>query len=157
MKSTTVPAARCRLNVDAWLREMGRLTAPILLDPPLDPTPQRCFLEWSFELQQFFAVRMNYWKIKIKDHKPLGMESAIRGWRERRGRWAAQVVEHNSTDHGRFFEIDFDASNPDWGAALTLAHVLFDWAYQKLTRHGTDPFRVAKARGWTNGTESVEV
>lgn len=142
------PGARCRANVESWFDEMGRFDCPIIESPPLAPQPDHCFLEWSLDAQQFFDARMDRWNLKIAAHQPLGRETAVQGWRERRARWAAQVVEHFHPSCGRFFEVDFDASNPAWGAALAISHGLFDWFWQKVRGHRTDPFMVARKRGW---------
>lgn len=148
------PESRCRLNIERWFRDMGRLTCPIIETPPLAPRADRCYVTWSLELRDYLAARMDRWNAKINAHRPLGVMTAIQGWRERRARWAAQVIDHYHPQHGRFLEIDFDASNPNWGWALFISHGMFDWAYQKIRGRSTDPWKVAEKRGWTAAGET---
>jgi hypothetical protein len=90
---------------------------------------------------------MDPWNAGIKGHQPWGVESALVGWRERRGRWAAQVIEHWHPDHGLLIEIDFDRYNPRPGAYYEIGHAI-ECLWHRVTKSKTDPFRVAKEREW---------
>ena len=150
------PIARFQANVEAWFDEMGWFDCPIFDNALFPLQPDRCFVEWSLGLQGRFTSQMDRWTLKIAAHQPLGCVTAVQGWRERRARWAAQVVEHYHPSHGRFFEVDFDASNPNWGVALAISHGLFDWFWQKVRGHRTDPFTVARKRGLDTPSKRID-
>jgi len=61
--------------------------------------------------------------------------------------WAAQVIEHRHPNHGLLIEIDFDRYNPHMGAAYEVGH-LIECLWHRIRKQKTDPFRVAKERGW---------
>ena len=152
------PEAQMRTNANRWLEEMGSplALAAIYDADPLQPRSDHCFLTCNPATVAQASEAMDRWDFmtKAKDHQPLGYASSIGGWRERRARWAAQLIHHRATDGREFFELDFDGSNPNWGVALALSHALFDWTWQKITGHKTDPFRVAKTRGWKAAEET---
>lgn len=87
--------------------------------------------------------------IRVKDHSPLGYPTAQEGWRERRGRWAAQLIHHHDPVQGcDFLELDFDWHNPAWDGISAILHGVYDWCWQKITKTKTNPYTVAKKRGW---------
>lgn len=156
MKSTLTLtlASRCQHNVESWLREIGfpPELAPILQSPPsLSPQPDQCFLPWSQPLESAIASHCVRWDkaIRWQDHQPLSYPTARRGYRECRARWAAQPIVHNDAlTHLDFIGVDFDANNPAWGLGPALLHGLLDWTLQKIRKRRTDPFTVARKRGW---------
>ena len=149
------PESRCRLNVECWLRETGFPCAAVILEGDLKPQADRCFVVWSQFLEDRFDLWMDHWDFFIhsKDHQPLGYPTSQRGWRERRWRWAAQPIKHKDATGYRFFELDFDKNNPNWGLFPGLWHIVWDYCYQKIMGRKTDPWKVAKARGWLTSTE----
>lgn len=106
----------------------------------------RCLFICDTPITERCNELMDEWDCHIKAHQPLGFKTAFCGWRERRARWAAQIIEH----HGDaiFYELDFDGSNPAYGLAPAAWHLIADVGWQKLTGRKTDPRKVAKARGW---------
>ena len=142
------PEARFTENIRCWFKEMGRDFAPILETPEaLAPKPDRCYLAWSLESQQMFSERMDRWCFSIGAHRPLGRETAVQGWRERRALYSVQIVEHLDLEVGRFFEMDVDDSNPNWGLGPLIGHGV-QWFRWKISGYKLSPWKVAKARGW---------
>jgi hypothetical protein len=143
--------ARSAKNVLAWCFELGYDLRPLGASQVLEAFPDKCYVEWSLGLSDLFHAKLDLWTlgINLPDHQPWGVPSAVWGGRERRARWAGQVVEHqHPTTSQRLFELDFDPSNPNWCLALTLAHLMFDVVAQKIRKTKTNPFTVAKKRGW---------
>lgn len=143
-----------RANANCWLEEMGPplACAAILDTEPLRVRSDHCYLECSLAAVKHAYSEMDKWTFmtSAKDHQVLGYPTARDGWRERRARWAAQLIYHQDHIGGReFLELDFDGSNPNWGLALAIGHGLFDWCLQKIRKTRTNPFTVAKKRGWT--------
>lgn len=148
------PESRCRRNAEAWCREIGYPAPPVICYDPLETTRDTCFIAWSQGLEDAIAKVCDPWDmgIRLKDHQPLGYPTALRGYRERRARWAAQPIIH-SVGTGlppSILSIDFDANNPNWGLGPALLHGLFDWGLQKIRGSKTDPFTVARKRGWAD-------
>ncbi len=143
------PEAQMRSNARAWLREAGFPPTRVLDDPPA--RQDHCFLECAPGAVEYARSIMDPWKLGINspDHQPFGYPSVVEGWRERRARWAAQVNLHRTKEGREVLELDFDASNPNWGLALAIGHALFDWTLQKVRKTKTNPFTVAQRRGWT--------
>jgi len=134
-------AARFAANVRAWFAYHG-FPEPALFDVLED----RCCLEWSPELEARITASvgsvLDPWQLKIKAHKPLGVESAVEGWRERVATYAVQIIKH--VFEGRtFYEIDWDPRNPNWGLALLIGHGI-DFLRWKLRGWKVDPFQVEK-------------
>ncbi len=137
------------LNAQRWLAEAGFPPVTILTDPA--PQSDHCYLSCDSDVVRHAEQTMDRWLFMIRaaDHQPLGYSTARAGWRERRARWAAQLIQHHDPIGSReFLELDFDTNNPNWGLALVVAHALYDWCWQKISKTKTNPFTVAKKRGW---------
>jgi hypothetical protein len=150
------PVERMRANARAWLAEAGFPPLDILDAKPAQT--DRCFLTCTQAAVDWASRTMEPWKLGTswRDHQPLGYPTAVGGWREcgtignRPYRWAAQLICHWDPKAERgFFELDFDSFSPNQGLAYAIAHAVSDVWYQKIRGSKTDPFRVAKARGWT--------
>lgn len=135
-------AERCAENVRCWAAEVGCPLPEIQED-----LEDRCYLWHSPLMVAWLNMHAWPWDAGIRRHRPWGIESAVRGWRERRTKWAAQVIEHYHPEHGLLMEIDFDRYNLQMGAAYEVAH-LVECVWHWATGKKTDPFRVAKERGW---------
>lgn len=132
---------RSAANVLAWAKEVG--CPPLQI---LDAREDRCLIAYSPALRRWLDLACDPWDLAIRAHRPVEFSIACWGWRERRALWAAQIIEH-STPEARFFEIDFDDANPARGLAPLIGHA-FQWLRHKLLHHKTDPFTVARKRGW---------
>lgn len=143
---------RSAANVLAWAKEIG-CPLPEIRESRVD----RCYLAWSDDVPYWCSDRMAPWQAWTKAHRPWpGIRSAIRGWRERRPRWAAQIIEHRHPQTGeRLIEIDFDRYNPaGGGAAYEIGHCA-EMIWHKISRQKTDPFRVARERGWDQPSTEI--
>jgi hypothetical protein len=138
--------SRCRRNVECWLRENGF--------PPVETfrhQPDRCLIRCDGPFAQRCDEIMDRWDGNLSEidaHRPFGYISATRGWAERgRIRYGAQIIEHWGPTE-RVFEMDFDywRSNNGWGMGA-IGHGI-EWLWNRATHRKTDPFRIAKARGW---------
>jgi hypothetical protein len=66
---------------------------------------------------------MDIWTRMIRIlHRPFGCETAIGGWRARRGSRSVQIVLHWHPLHGFIFEADKDRNNPGWGLYYLIRH-----------------------------------
>lgn len=141
------------LNVQACLRE-HKLPSVSVFDKEmalLAPQEDKCFSPSYLGMREAFDRLFDEWDLLIDspDHRPLGKKTAVRGWRERGARWRMQVILHfDDVSEISFFEFDFDANNPNWGLGPALFHIAADWLLQKLRKRKTNPFTVAKKRGW---------
>lgn len=139
------PESRSLRNLECWFEETG-CPGVVIADGPLAPRVDRAFFVWTSKVEAWMDANMDRWDIKIADHQPLGYETAVRGWRERRARWAAQAIKHYSVEAGCFGECDFDDANPNWGLLPLILHGI-QWLRGKRG-YKVDPRKVAKARGW---------
>lgn len=135
---------RCAENVRCWAAEVG-----FPLPEIREAREGRCYLDASNAAYVWLRLsgKVDPWSAGIKRHRPWGIKSAVCGWRERRTKWAAQIIEHSHHEHGCLLEIDFDRYNLKMGAAYEVAH-LVECVWHWATGKKTDPFRVAKERGW---------
>lgn len=149
MKDKFLLENRMLENYQCWTQEVGcpEMAVVRVEVDRIITRPTQEFCVWA-------ATHMDRWGWGTKAHQPFGVQTAWDGKRERRARWAAQIVYHHVPKPEdpalieSFLELDFDASNPNWGLALAISHFIFDWCTQKLRKARTDPFKVAKARGW---------
>lgn len=75
------------------------------------------------ELSARLRDLMDIWTRMIRIlHRPFGCDSAIGGWRARRGSRSVQIVLHFHPLHGFIFEADRDANNPGWGLYYLIRH-----------------------------------
>lgn len=50
-------------------------------------------------------------------------DTAVKGWRERIGRWATQVILHmDASKQDRWLEVDVDCNNPNFGLYHLIGH-----------------------------------
>jgi len=137
--------ARFRANVHGWFAHHG-FPEPVLFDIDEKPADDRCYLEWTLELEarleHSVGTLFDRWTLKIKAHKPFGVDTAVDGWRERVATYAVQIIKH-IFESRIFYEIDWDPRNPNWGLALLAWHGV-DWFRWKLRGWKVDPFKVAE-------------
>jgi len=140
--------AQTKANVEAWLRPLYQVASWSDYGCPtveiIEVREDRCLLSYSVEFEEWLRTGMDRWDLLIGKHKPIGRKTAVKGWRERRATWAAQIIHHYDVEVGPFFEFDFDPHNPNWGLFYTILHIK-DAAKEKLTGRRVDPFKVAKA------------
>lgn len=145
--------SRCRRNVQCWLQEIQApafefLPAdfPGLKLPPF--TGQHAYLVWSQELAFYLRIRLvkRTTGMRWADHQPFGLPTAIWSGQEWRATWAAQAIVHEHCGR-RLIEIDFDEENPAWGGYQEIKHAL-RWVKRRWFGGRTNPFRVARKRGW---------
>jgi len=145
---TSLRKAQTKANVEAWLcnfyqvrrwSDYGCQTVEII-----ESREDRCLLSYSPEFEAWLQAIMDRWDLLIGKHKPIGRKTAVKGWRERIAKWAAQIIHHYDVEVGPFFEFDFDPHNPNWGLFYTILHIK-DAAKEKLTGRRVDPFKVAEA------------
>ena len=139
--------AQTKANVEAWLCNFYQVRRWPEAWPPVEITEvheDRCLLSYSIEFEEWVRAGMDRWDLLIGKHKPIGRKTAVKGWRERIAKWAAQIIHHYDVEVGPFFEFDFDPHNPNWGLFYTILHIK-DAAKEKLTGRRVDPFKVAKA------------
>jgi len=147
------PVERMKANARCWLAEADFPPLAILDDPPAQS--DRCYLRCTQRAVDWADLMMDRWTLgSRKGHQPLGYPTVVRGWRERgsadglRYRWGAQVNLHRDQIGGReFLELDFDRFSPQQGALLALGHA-WEWIYHKLWGARTNPYMVARKRGW---------
>jgi hypothetical protein len=126
------PEWRCWLNICAWARHLG-----IDLSECIEMRPDRCYFRESWTLRadiERLARRGDLRGANYRNHGP----TAVAGWRESRGRCAAQVI-----DHGDRWEIDFDFWNP-WDVVGVVGHG-WEVVTNKLGRRKTDPVKISAA------------
>ena len=151
MQELLTPNQRCYRNVQAWLKEYELEFVNIITWGPLMPQEDRCFIEWNDALFTYLIAEFPPWRRAIKEHKPMGCVTAKSGWREPRAWYSAQLISHHYDPFNlRFFEIDFDKCNPDYGLLPMLGHGVVEWLPNSVFKIKTDPFSVAKCRGWNN-------
>jgi len=152
--------ARCRANVAAWFASKGGPVPAFVTESdrkalgirvPID-SPTRAFVHCTPVALDFLKRNSRgTWKMgtSLKDHRPCGCATDIDGGRElRQIRYALQWILHSSGGLV-FIEIDFDGWNPGEGAGPATMHLFVEWIPHKVLRKKTDPFKVAKYRGWT--------
>ena len=126
------PELRCWANISAWARHVG-----IELSNAVDMQPDRCFFAPSYNMRvsiEYVILRGHLKPANYRNHGP----TAKAGWREPRGRCAAQVI-----DHGDRWEIDFDHWNP-WDLVGVVGHG-WEVVTNKLGKRKTDPVKISAA------------
>jgi hypothetical protein len=127
------PEMRCYANISAWARHVG-----IELSNAVEMRPDRCFFapSWTMaESVKYVVSRGDLRGANYRNHGP----TAVAGWREARGRCAAQIVLHDDGRH----EIDFDHWNP-WDVVGIVGHG-WEVVTNKLGRRKTDPVKISAA------------
>jgi hypothetical protein len=163
VQQVLTPGERCCRNVECWLKEKGGPAPTFLTEehrvawgltlPPVQP--DRVYLEYSPELLAKLIAESNKWQrgINGKSHRPWGVKTAKDGGRERRGRWSLQWILHRF-DQWFLIEIDFDGWNPQGPGAIWEFGHLFEAVGNALCHKKTDPYRVARERGWIDVSSS---
>ena len=137
--------ARFRANVRGWFAHHD-FPEPVLFDIGDEPECDRCYIEWTPDMEACIGgsvgTLLDHWTLRIKAHKPLGIETAADGWRERVATYSVQIIKH--IFEGRiFFEIDWDPRNPNWGLGLLIGHGV-DFLLWVFRGWKVDPFKVAE-------------
>ena len=127
------PEWRCWLNICAWARHVG-----IELSNAVEMRRDRCFFAPSFNMAESVKYVVSRGDLKPANYRNHG-ETAVAGWREARGRCAAQIVLHDDGRH----EIDFDFWNP-WDVVGLAMHGV-EVVVNKLGNRKTDPVKISEA------------
>lgn len=107
----------------------------------------RAYLDSEADVLAHLRLHTSAWNCGKSRHRPWpSANTAVESGRERRAKWALQWVLHR-LNAWALIEIDFDRFNPDRGVAPALGHGV-EVLWHKLTRARTDPYVVARARGW---------
>jgi hypothetical protein len=80
------PKVRCYANISAWARHVG-----IELSNAVEMRADRCFFAPSFNMAESVKYVVSRGDLKPANYRNHG-ETAVAGWREARGRCAAQIV-----------------------------------------------------------------
>lgn len=142
----TATALRCYDNCRHWWQE--RL-AGHTLEPVIWKDDRTFFLRTPvlyntiLNLEQLGFIEHKYQGNLKKLHGP----TAISTYRETVGRYGVQLTIHLSDGHTPpLVEMDFDYWNP-WDVVGIIGHAK-EVLINKWRNIRTDPFKVAKARGW---------
>lgn len=127
-------ADRTLRNCLRWFVEYG-VDSP----QPLVVKPDRVFFHHGTLTQRLAELPgLTRWDA-VRNHG----DTALYGYREDRARASAQIIVHREC-----LEMDFDLWNPAYGAGPAAMHWL-EVVGNAAFRRKTDPFKIAKLRGWT--------
>jgi len=146
MIPSDLKSAQCQANFNVWCARMGSPPMEFLADKR---ATDRVFFHWTADWFDWCRERMELACIGIDAHRPWGVVSARRGWREKRPWLAVQIIQHQ-VDGVCYGEADVDASNPAQGVIPAIGHFFECW-YHKVRKAITGPFYVAdqfRKRDW---------